>query len=109
MVEVTFTDAAKQHLEQYLGSDKAVRFSVRKSGCSGFKYVAEPITQAEPTDIKVCDAPCCYLAQDSVSALNGMTIDHKVSAVGSELVYHNPNAQDICGCGESFKVIDEKR
>lgn len=111
MKKITLTAAAKQHLSNYLkehDSALAVRFSIRKSGCSGFRYVADVIEHVAPDDIKICDQPLSYVAPDSLQALSGMEIDHKVTSVGSELVYNNPNARDICGCGESFRVEDDK-
>lgn len=110
MKKLKFTDAACAHLQAYLSESEqavAVRFSVRKSGCSGYKYVSTVITEVILGDILVNAEPACYVEPESLKALAGMIVDYKVGKFSSGLVYQNPNAQDICGCGESFKVDDD--
>lgn len=114
MVEVIFRTAALKHLDEFLNATPnavAVRFSVKKSGCSGLRYVAETIDSVQTTDILVHSEPNCYVDEASALALNGMIIDHKVTKLSSELVYNNPNATNICGCGESFSMVqaDDKK
>lgn len=110
MSELKFTAAASAHLQAYLSELEnavGVRFSVKKSGCSGFKYVSEVITEITEDDVLVLEQPACYVTKDSMPALLGMTVDYKVDKFGSSLVYINPNAKDICGCGESFRIIED--
>ena len=110
MNKLKFTDAACQHLLSYLAQHEhasAVRFSVKKSGCSGFKYVSEAIDEPLADDVLVHSQPDCYVQESSLKALTGMTVDYKSDKFNSSLVYINPNAQDICGCGESFRIEDD--
>ena len=50
---VTVTPAALAHFRRQLGGQqgKAVRLSVKKSGCTGFKYVIDLVEQAGASDL----------------------------------------------------------
>jgi len=109
MSYLKFTDSALKHLSGYLVDADAlgVRFAVKHSGCSGYKYISEVMHAVKSEDILVHEAPDCYVDKASLKMLTGMTVDHKVDKFGSGLVYINPNAQGICGCGESFGIEDD--
>lgn len=110
MSELKFTDAACVHIRSYLSEIEGavgVRFAVKKSGCSGLKYVSEVITTISADDVLVLSEPKCFVAKNSLSVLTGMTVDYKVDTFGANLVYINPNARDICGCGESFRIVED--
>lgn len=111
MTVLFLSDATKSHLRDYLAKEKntiGVRFSVKSgSGCSGLRYEVKAIDSIVEGDIKVCSDPLCFVAKNSLFALEGMKVDLKKDNFGSELVYVNPKAKDVCGCGESFKVKDD--
>lgn len=107
--EVSMTEAAVQHIRKMLtqsDSKKGVRLGVKKSGCSGFKYDIEFVEQAEDTDqaIKIANDVTLFIAEDAKAYVRGTVIDFTKEGLNSTIKFNNPNAKDLCGCGESFSV-----
>lgn len=107
MLEIS--DKAIQYLKKMLAREQAkvFRLSVKQTGCSGWMYLPEIIQAANETDILVSDKAdfSVYVKADSLSALQGTKIDLVSKSLGQEvLVYENPNANSLCGCGESFNL-----
>jgi iron-sulfur cluster assembly protein len=109
---LTFTDAAIHHIQKLLknkGDHVALRLAVKKTGCSGYMYVPEIVTEKKETDA-VVEAPgfCVYVDKDAVAIIQGTELDYVKKNLGFEqLVFHNPNAEGLCGCGESFKLKEQ--
>ncbi|WP_221799722.1 HesB/IscA family protein [Oceanobacter mangrovi] len=107
--EVTMTDAAIAHVRKMLSknaSKTGVRLAVKKSGCSGFKYDVEFVEQpaADDQPIQVADDIVLYVAADAKAYVRGTEIDFTKEGLNSTIKFNNPNAKDLCGCGESFSV-----
>ncbi|MGB1090812.1 MAG: HesB/IscA family protein [Oceanobacter sp.] len=107
--QVSMTDAAIRHVRKMLAKNtekKGIRLAVKKSGCSGFKYNVEFVEQAEDGDqsIQVADDVTLFVAEDAKAYVRGTEIDFAKEGVNSTIVFNNPNAKDLCGCGESFSV-----
>lgn len=108
--EVTLTDAAIDHIKKYLKENShavGLRFTTKKTGCSGYSYVSELVETVVSSDIETlsnCDVPL-YMNENSIPLLNNMTIDLVAKDLGQkQLIYHNPNEDARCGCGESFSA-----
>ncbi|MDP1930270.1 MAG: iron-sulfur cluster assembly accessory protein [Gammaproteobacteria bacterium] len=106
---VEVTAAAVEHFRKQLDKDataRAVRLSVKQSGCTGFMYVVDLVPEAKPDDLHVQLANNVELlvAKDSLAIVNGTQIDLVREGVNLQLRFLNPNAKDHCGCGESFSV-----
>ncbi|MFL0810734.1 MAG: iron-sulfur cluster assembly accessory protein [Agarilytica sp.] len=105
---VSVTPAAAEHFAKTLhnSSAKALRISLKKSGCTGFKYVIDEVEAAEEGDIEIAleNGIQIYLDPQHLPALSGMVIDYVTEGLNKNLVLNNPNVKDICGCGESFSV-----
>lgn len=106
---VEVTAAAAEHFRNQLHKDqnaKAVRLSVKQSGCTGFMYVVDLVPEAKPDDLHVAlgDDLELLIAKDSLAIVDGTQIDYVSEGVNRELRFLNPNAKDHCGCGESFNV-----
>lgn len=107
--EVSMTEAALKHVRKMLqknGNMNGVRLGVKKSGCSGFKYDIEFVEQAEAGDhaINLADDITLYIADDARAYVRGTVIDFTKEGLNSTIRFNNPNAKDMCGCGESFSV-----
>lgn len=51
------------------------------------------------SDIKI------FIDPDCVAKIQGTEIDYVKKAMGlSQLIFNNPNADSLCGCGESFNI-----
>jgi Fe-S cluster assembly protein SufA/iron-sulfur cluster assembly protein len=106
--QVSMTVAAMVHVRKLLENADAigVRIGVKKSGCSGFKYDIEFVTTplAEDTCFQVADDIALYVPTEYLAMVKGTEVDYSTEGLNSTIKFNNPNAKDLCGCGESFSV-----
>ena len=107
--DVSMTEAAIKHVRKQLEKNPqmaGVRLAVKKSGCSGFKYDVEFVESADEGDevIQVADDVTLFVAADARGYVRGTEIDFTREGLNSIIKFNNPNAKDLCGCGESFSV-----
>jgi Fe-S cluster assembly protein SufA/iron-sulfur cluster assembly protein len=106
--QVSMTEAAMIHVRKLLANSNAigVRIGVKKSGCSGFKYDIEFVTipLAEYTCFQVADDIALYVPTEYLAMVKGTEVDYTTEGLNSTIKFNNPNAKDLCGCGESFSV-----
>lgn len=109
---VKVTPAAVEHFRSQLRKDaeaQAVRLSVKESGCTGFMYVIDlvPSATAEDVSLKLSEGVELLIDRTSLAVVRGTEIDLVQEGVNRQLRFLNPNAQDYCGCGESFSISGE--
>ena len=106
--QVSMTEAAMVHVRKLLANSEAigVRIGVKKSGCSGFKYDIEFVTTplTEDTCFQVADDIALYVPTEYLAMVKGTEVDYSTEGLNSTIKFNNPNAKDLCGCGESFSV-----
>lgn len=109
-VAIEILDNAQKHLAKQLADSPdsvGIRFTVTKTGCSGYSYVSELMDAVGEADIKAdsnTDLPV-YIAQKALELLNGIVVDFVEQTLGQKsLTYMNPNETGRCGCGISFSV-----
>ncbi len=106
--QVSMTEAAMIHVRKLLANSDAsgVRIGVKKSGCSGFKYDIEFVTTPldEDTCFQVADDIALYVPTEYLAMVKGTEVDYTTEGLNSTIKFNNPNAKDLCGCGESFSV-----
>lgn len=103
---ISITPAAEAHFGAQLARSggKAVRISLKESGCSGFMYAIDEVERPNEGDISMVlgnGVKLCFNPADAV-ALRGSEIDYTKEGLNSTLKINNPNATDACGCGASF-------
>ncbi|MCB1664871.1 MAG: iron-sulfur cluster assembly accessory protein [Pseudomonadales bacterium] len=106
---VEVTAAAVAHFRSQLQKNataRAIRLSVKQSGCTGYMYVVDLVPEARPDDLHLALEEGVELLVDrgSVPIVKGTRIDYVTEGVNRQLQFLNPNAKDHCGCGESFNV-----
>lgn len=105
---VSVTPAALEHFRRQLGTEpgKAVRLSVKKSGCTGFMYVIDLVEKGADNDLRyqLDDQVALLVDHDSLPILSGTEIDLVKEGINRQIRFINPNVKDQCGCGESFSV-----
>lgn len=80
-----------------------LKISVEKGGCAGWQY-AMRITNPESTDHIFTEGGVSLIVDnDSLSYLDGSTIDYIDALNDSGFRVLNPNATRSCGCGTSFE------
>ena len=106
---VDLTETARREVRRLLADEHqeglGLRLAVKGGGCSGLSYQVE-FTRQEPGD-NVKEFPegfRVYVDPKSLLYLKGMVVDHEGGVSGKGFVFKNPNAQNTCGCGESFSV-----
>jgi iron-sulfur cluster assembly protein len=108
---VTLTPPAMNHIKKNINEMQAsgFRLAVKKTGCSGMAYVPDIVFESKPDDI--CyqfEGISIFVDKNSVNYLKGTVIDYVDYGLGqTKLVFHNPNAASLCGCGESFNLAEE--
>lgn len=112
---IILSETAKAHILTWLNKERAsntegiiagVRFSLKKTGCSGWSYVVEPvITPNESDQVQpFVDSYQIFLDKKSYPFLRGTSVDYQKVGLGFKFTFDNPNQTGQCGCGESFSV-----
>lgn len=105
---VTLSEAAARHITKYLakrGKGIGIRLGVKTSGCSGMAYKLEYADATESEDM-VFESQGLKILVDpkSLPYLDGTELDFVREGLNEGFKFHNPNAKNACGCGESFNV-----
>ena len=102
------TPQAIRHFQELLKSSPeshGVLVRVLNKGCSGMKYditIDEVSTEWEKTQYQ---NEKIYVEKSSISHLKDVVIDLKTLSLGqTKIVFLNPHAKNMCGCGESFNL-----
>lgn len=99
--------AAGHLLKQLRGRGaRAVRLSVKESGCTGFMYVMDEVEGSKAGDIELTldNGLELYVDPASLPVLRGTRIDYELEGINRSIKFHNPNVTAACGCGESFSI-----
>lgn len=103
---ITLTPAAHQRARHFLDSTAdavALRFGVKRTGCSGWGYEIDVAHEVGANDaVFEQDGVRVVVDPDSLALVDGTEIDFVRSGLNHQFVFHNPNAKAACGCGESF-------
>mmetsp|Transcript_28363 Transcript_28363/g.80066 ORF Transcript_28363/g.80066 Transcript_28363/m.80066 type:complete len:191 (-) Transcript_28363:1117-1689(-) len=107
---ITLSDTALKHILKMRndseGDNLCLRIGVKQGGCSGLSYHMD---FEEDSNISSDDMVMEYddgfkLVCDPKSLLYlfGMQLDYSNELIGGGFQFHNPNAENSCGCGKSF-------
>lgn len=110
---ISLTDAAVEHIQSIVKQKAGgigFRLSIKQTGCSGYMYVPDVVEEANPDDIELQTAQGLrvFLDPQCVDLIKGTEIDFVSKELGmKQLQFNNPNAQSLCGCGESFNLKED--
>ena len=103
---ISLAPAALQRIQGYLADSPGalgLRFGVKRTGCSGWSYVADLARDHRDGDTVVeQDGVRIYVDADSLALVDGTRIDFLKQGLSEQFVFQNPNVKAECGCGESF-------
>ena len=108
--QLKLTDRALEHIRGQLKKESAhaLVLNVVETGCNGFMYELNYATElAGEQDTKIFrfnDDVAVYVAAEHWPMLQGTEIDLVTEGLNSALKFKNPNADTLCGCGESFSI-----
>ena len=105
---LSITPDAARHLKTQVDSKgvKGVRISVKESGCTGYMYVMEEVSDSEADDVTLAldNGVSVFVAANSIGFLRGTELDYVREGINRTLKFKNPNVTAACGCGESFSI-----
>lgn len=104
---VLLTDTAVAKVKELIAAENepglALRMAVRAGGCSGFSYEMFFDSEVESGDIvEEFDGIRVVVDPDSLSRIQGSTLDYKDGLMDKGFAIDNPNVSHSCGCGNSF-------
>ena len=103
---VTLAPAALDRVRGYLAQAPdavGLRFGVKKTGCSGWGYLADLAREQRPGDtVFEQDGVRILVDSESLALVDGTEIDFLKQGLNEQFVFRNPNVTAECGCGESF-------
>jgi iron-sulfur cluster assembly protein len=81
------------------------RLGVQPGGCAGMIYTLEFDDLVNPEDrLWERNGLQVVVSAQSLEYINGLTIDYSEDLMGGGFRFHNPNATQSCGCGNSFSI-----
>ncbi len=95
--------AAKVKAGQYY------RLGIKGSeGCAGYKYHFS-VTPFKTDQDQVLQFPQCTILVEAKSwaYLENCAVDLEKTMMQEKLVIQNPGAKSVCGCGESFEMVEK--
>jgi iron-sulfur cluster assembly protein len=106
---INVTDNAVRQLQSLLSqraenSRRGLRVEVAKGGCSGLHYEMTLGEREDGDAIVERDGVQFFIDDESVSYLQGATLDFTDGLTGTGFRIVNPNASRTCGCGTSFEA-----
>ena len=108
---ITLTESAKEKALKLFSESNLdpttsfIRVGVKGGGCSGLSYLLDFDSELKPGDQEFEDKGIKIVCdKKSLLYLLGTELDHSDGLNGKGFEFRNPNAQRVCGCGESFSV-----
>ncbi|MGH8631538.1 MAG: HesB/IscA family protein [Burkholderiales bacterium] len=107
-MSIQLTESAAQRIQQQIkdrGCGVGLRVGVKASGCSGYAYVLDYADQAADDEVVFeSHGAKVFVARDTLAMLDGLVVDFRREGLNEVFKFDNPNAEALCGCGESFSV-----
>ncbi|MAJ61792.1 MAG: hypothetical protein CBC48_18795 [bacterium TMED88] len=103
---IELTESAQEEVRRLLAAEgmPGLRLGIKGGGCSGLSYLLEFTEQREGDTVVDFEGLKVFLDRKSTIYLRGVTLDHQSGLDGRGFVFHNPQASNTCGCGESFSL-----
>ncbi|NJL91974.1 MAG: iron-sulfur cluster assembly accessory protein [Coleofasciculaceae cyanobacterium SM2_1_6] len=87
------------------GQEPRVRLSIAPGGCAGLYYNLGFAGTVEVGDrFYDCEGISVILDAQSLAHVQGMTLDYSEDLMGGGFRFHNPQAINVCSCGNSFSI-----
>ena len=105
---ITLTETAAARARAYLAKQEQVqglRLGVRNTGCSGYMYTVGLADQIDADDqVFESQGVKVVVSAKNLPYLDGIEVDYAKQGLNEGFRFNNPNAKEMCGCGESFSV-----
>lgn len=110
---VILTDTAIAHVKKMLIKDPqaiGLRVGIKKRGCSGYAYVLEIIKEQPKIAHQTLqqNEVAIFIDNEAIPFIKHSRLDFINKGFGhEEWTFNNPNAESLCGCGESFNLKEQ--
>jgi iron-sulfur cluster assembly accessory protein len=103
---INVTESARAEVRRLveLEGQPGLRLGIKGGGCSGLSYHLEFTDAREGDTVIDFEGFRVFLDRKSTIYLRDITLDHQGGLEGRGFVFHNPQASNTCGCGESFSI-----
>ena len=105
---IQLTPKAAQRINRQIqerGSGIALRLGYKPTGCSGYAYTLDYADKAaENEQLFESHGAKVLVRREQLPLLDGLTVDFRREGINEVFKFENPNADALCGCGESFSV-----
>ncbi|CAM6307932.1 TPA: Fe-S cluster assembly scaffold SufA [Escherichia coli] len=105
---LTLTPAAAVHIRELVAKQPGmvgVHLGVKQTGCAGFGYVLDSVSEPDKDDLLFeHDGAKLFVPLQAMPFIDGTEVDFVREGLNQIFKFHNPKAQNECGCGESFGV-----
>ena len=105
---ITLTEKAASRARSYLADKQqaqGLRLGVRNTGCSGYMYTVGLADSIESDDqVFESQGIKIIISSKNLPYLQGLEVDYAKQGLNEGFRFNNPNAKQMCGCGESFSV-----
>ncbi|MHB1544077.1 MAG: HesB/IscA family protein [Gammaproteobacteria bacterium] len=108
MNAMTWTPDAVEQAKRLLGTHAeavGLKISVEPSGCAGHSiridYAQEVASGERLID---CAGVPLVVSEADLPMLAGIEVDYVRDGLNRMFRFRNPNAREVCGCGESFAL-----
>ena len=105
---ITLTETAAARARAYLARQEqaqGLRLGVRNTGCSGYMYTVGLADQINADDqVFESQGVKVVVSAKNLPYLDGIEVDYAKQGLNEGFRFNNPNAREMCGCGESFSV-----
>jgi len=107
-MSVKLTESAATRVKLQLaqrGRGVGLRVGIKASGCSGYAYLLDYADAAGADEVVFeSHGAQVFVARDALPMLDGLVVDFRREGLNEVFKFDNPNAEALCGCGESFSV-----
>ena len=107
-MSITLTAAAANRVREFVNMQEGavgLRLGVRRTGCSGWAYAVDVAKELAADDqVFESQGVKVVVSAKNLPYLDGIELDYAKQGLNEGFRFRNPNAKDLCGCGESFSV-----
>ncbi|URJ24867.1 iron-sulfur cluster assembly accessory protein [Candidatus Blochmannia ocreatus (nom. nud.)] len=105
---IKLTNSAIKQILHIIEKDPTIlglKINIKKSGCAGFTYIMETVKTLNDDDLTYkINSIKLFIPHDKMPFIDGTEIDYVKEGLNYTFKFNNPQARNLCGCGESFNI-----